>query len=307
MSRPILIVCKVIDEFLHDLESVGFELDYRPNCNREEALTDIHHFEGLIIRSKFRVDRDLLDAASRLSFVGRVGSGLENIDLEYARQRGVNVYRSPEGNAAAVAEHAIGMILGLLNKFPKAEKMIRSFNWDREAARGTRLESKVIGLIGYGHVAREVARRLECFNVQILAYDKYLSEGRHCVEMIELFERAQIISLHVPLTSETYHLINDEFISKMKNPFYLINTSRGKVVSTKALIRAMTFKKVLGAALDVFENEKMESLTKKERELMQRLCAFEDVILSPHVAGWNDYSKQALHSVLFKKIVDHES
>lgn len=296
----------MIPRFLRDLESAGFHVDYFPEWSRVQILENISSYHGLIFRSHFVCDQEIMDAGICLSFLGRIGSGLENVDLDYATKRGICVYRSPEGNAAAVAEHAIGMILALMNKLLQGDQMVRSFNWDREAARGYRLEGKTVGLIGYGHVGKAMAMRLKGFNVSVLAYDKYLSGERHCVAMKELFRNAQIISLHVPLTDETHHLVNDDFIDKMDAPFYLINTSRGGVVSTEALLRGLDSGKIIGAALDVFENEKMQQLSQKERMLMQRLCNLKDVILSPHVAGWNDYSKQALHNILFEKIVEHE-
>ncbi len=309
MSKKVLIVCKVLDEFLEDMRDAGFEVDYRPGLSRENILNLIASFDGLIIRSKQRVDRTLVDRAGKLSFVGRIGSGLENVDKAILGERGIRIYRSPEGNADAVAEHALGMLLALLNKFRLGDHMVRKMEWDREAARGIRLAGKSIGLIGYGNTGRAFAKKLSGMDVQVLAHDPYVEVFdvyARKVEMDQMKNEADIISYHVPLNVSTRHHFNRDLISEMRKPIYLINTARGPIVNTSDLLAGLASGKVLGAALDVFENENMLRISKKEAEEMQRLSSFEDVILSPHVAGWNDYSKSALHDILLEKLVAGE-
>lgn len=309
MSKKVLIVCKVLPEFLHGLREAGFDVDYRPGLSRENILEEIVPYDGLVIRSKQVVDKALLDRADKLSFVGRVGSGLENVDTALLDERGIRIYRSPEGNADAVAEHALGMLLALLNKLRRGDRMVRNRKWDREAARGVRLAEKTVGLIGYGYTGRAFAKKLSGMNVRVLAHDPFVDDFdafASSADMEEIMQKADILSYHVPLNESTKYHFNRELIKKMRKPFYLVNTARGPVVNTADLLAGLASGKVLGAALDVFENEDMLRISKKESEEMQRLSDFEDVMLSPHVAGWNDYSKSALHDILLKKIVGGE-
>lgn len=309
MRKKVLIVCKVLSEFLDGMQGAGFALDYRPGISRSEIIDAIASYDGLIIRSKQVVDKALLDRAVKLSFVGRVGSGLENVDTAELDARGIRIYRSPEGNADAVAEHALGMLLAMLNKLRLGDRMVRKMEWDREAARGVRLAGKKIGIIGYGYAGRAFARKLSGMDVQVLAYDPFVEEFDAYaapVEMDDIKKKADILSYHVPLNDSTRYHFNRSLINQMKKSFYLINTARGPVVNTSDLLYGLASGKVLGAALDVFENEDMSRISKKEQEEMQRLRDFEDVILSPHVAGWNDYSKSALHDILLKKIAAGE-
>jgi D-3-phosphoglycerate dehydrogenase len=306
-KKRILIVSTVIDEFIEGLEQEGFECTYKPGLPREEIRSTIHLYEGLIFRSKFRLDREMIDASKKLEFAGRVGSGMENVDLAYAESKGIRLYRSPEGNADAVAEHSVGMLLALLNKFYLADQMVRNMTWDREKARGVRLEEKKVGIIGYGYTGRAVEKLLQCFGVELLIYDPYVDDVDHLVDLQEIYHNADIVSFHIPLYDETHHFFNADFIQAMKRPFYLMNTSRGGVVNTSDLLDGLESKKVLGAALDVFENEDINILSEKDLQAMQRLRVLENVLLSPHVAGWNDYSKRALHDILLKKITDGET
>lgn len=290
------------------LEKLGFEVHYEPDILRPLVLNHIEKYTGLIINSRMYVDRDMLDRGVNLKFIGRLGSGLEIIDLEYAKERGVHVHNSPEGNCNAVAEHALGMLLALANNLHVADREVRNFQWNREKNRGWELRGKTIGIIGFGHTGSHFARVLKGLDVNILAYDKYknnYAENEPAVTEVELdflIQGSDIISLHVPLNESTQYLVSKMFLQKCKDGVVLINTSRGPVVDTKALLDALDRKKVLGACMDVFENEKTSTWTPDEKRLYDRLYDKDNVILSPHIAGWTSESKEKLAKVLLDKI-----
>jgi D-3-phosphoglycerate dehydrogenase len=276
---------------------------------RAEVLNHAHEFEGFVIRSRIKVDRELLDAATNLRFIARAGAGMENIDEEYAKQLGVRCLNAPEGNRDAVGEHAIGMLLTLFNRINLADREVRSGLWLREENRGVELLGRTVGIIGYGNTGRAFAKRLSNFGVLIYAYDKlkknYSDEFVIETGMGSIFEEADVLSLHVPLTEDTYHLVSDEFFQRLHNPIYLINTSRGPVVDTAALVRAIESGKVLGACLDVLEYEKssFEHLTDGQApEPLLYLLDSPKVILTPHIAGWTHESHMKLSQVLAEKI-----
>jgi len=276
---------------------------------RNDVLTRAPEFEGMVIRSRVKIDRELLDAATNLRFVARAGAGMENIDADYAKQLGVRCLNAPEGNRDAVGEHAIGMLLTLFNRINLADREVRSGLWLREENRGVELLGRTVGLIGYGNTGRAFAKRLSNFGVLIYAYDKlkknYSDEFVIETGMGSIFEEADVVSLHVPLTEDTYHLVSDEFFQRLHNPIYLINTSRGPVVDTAALVRAIESGKVLGACLDVLEYEKssFEQLTDGQApEPLLYLLDSPKVILTPHIAGWTHESHMKLSQVLAEKI-----
>lgn len=291
------------------LEKQGFKCDYLPKISLEEVRERVADYTGLIINSKILVDEKLLDAAPKLKFVGRLGSGMEIVDKVYAAKKGVHVLSSPEGNRNAVAEHALGMLLAMANNFIRADREVRQKNWQREKNRGFEIMGRTVGIIGFGHTGRSFAQKLSGMGVKILAYDKYKKgfgkEFPHVVEtgMGSIFMEADIVSFHLPLTEETTQLVDTNYINKFKKEVVLINTSRGAVIKTTDLIKALQNKKVVGACLDVFENEKTATFTKKEHELYQKLYEMDQVILSPHVAGWTEESKKRLASVLLEKII----
>jgi D-3-phosphoglycerate dehydrogenase len=255
------------------------------------------------------IDKEFLDTAKNLRFVARAGSGMENIDVEHAKMLGVQCLNAPEGNRDAVAEHAIGMLLGLFNHIHTSDREVRQGTWLREPNRGVELLGRTVGIIGYGNTGQAFAKRLTGFGVLTYVYDKFKKRFADSLvvetNMESIYQEAEVISLHVPLTDETHHLINDEFFSKIKNPIFLINTSRGKVVDTESLVRAIESGKVLGACLDVYEFEKFNF---EQIESDQVPAAFKyliespKVILTPHVAGWTDESNVKIAHVLGEKI-----
>ena len=294
---------------MEGLEQRGWRCDFLPDITPEATKAIIAKYEGLVINSKILVDRDFLDEAMNLRFVARLGSGMEIVDRTYAAERGVAVWSSPEGNRNAVAEQALGMLLALANHLPRADREVRQNVWRREANRGWEIRGKVIGIVGFGHTGSQFARKLAGMEMEVLAFDKY-KPGGYAAQMpwvretglTEIQERADIISLHLPLTTETKGFVDSGFIQKCKKGFVLINTARGKCVRTEDLVEALEEGKVGGACLDVFENEKPQSFTDQEKALYERLHRLENVILSPHVAGWTVESKRLLAEILLEKI-----
>ncbi len=268
--------------------------------------------EGIVIRSRFPMDAKLLDFAPNLKFIARSGAGMENIDLEYCSMRNIQLFNAPEGNRNAVGEHALGMLLALLNNLVTADAEVRSGKWDREGNRGIELDGKTVGIIGYGNNGEAFAKKLRGFEVQILAYDKYRQDfGNEFVKessLEELYAKADVISFHIPQNAETLFWANDAFFESIQKPFFLLNLSRGKIVETKALLNAIENGKVLGAGLDVLEFEKASFenfLDGNMPESFQNLLASKKVILSPHVGGWTNESYFKLSDVLADKILQH--
>ena len=277
--------------------------------NRQELLPQIAEYDGIVIRSRIKLDRELLDAAKNLRFIARAGAGMENIDVEHAKMLGIQCFNAPEGNRDAVAEHAMGMLLTLFNHINTADAEVRKGRWYREQNRGVELLGRTIGIIGYGNTGHAFAKRLNGFGVLMYANDKY-KKGFSDDFVIEtnlesILQEAEVISLHVPLTPDTHYLVNDAFFDRLRHPIYLINTSRGAVVDTEALVRAMKSGKVLGACLDVLEYEKF-NFEQIENEAIppafQYLIDSPKVILTPHVAGWTQESNAKLAHVLAEKI-----
>lgn len=291
------------------LEAIGFSCDWYHQHTIADIKRVLPQYDGLVIRSRIPVDKDLLDLASNLKFIARSGAGLENIDLEYAAQKGIVCFSAPEGNRDAVAEHCIGMLLSLFNHMNRADQEVRQGRWKREENRGIELKGKTVGIIGYGFMGEAFAKRLAGFDVRVLAHDKYKSHfGNQNVKEVSLEtlqKEADIISFHLPLTKETHFMCNDVFLSNCKKSVYIINTARGKIVETQALVNGLQTSKVLGACLDVLEYEKnsFEQLHKEELPAsFEYLIQSNKVILSPHVAGWTKESYIKLSSVLGDKI-----
>lgn len=293
---------------IHQLNDLGFINDENYTSTKEEVEANIHAYHGIIIRSRFTIDQQFLDAATNLKFIGRVGSGLENIDCDYAQKKGVELIAVPEGNRNAVGEHVLGMLLSLLNKLNKANKEVREGKWLREANRGIELDGKTVGIIGYGNTGKAFAKKLSGFDVTVLCYDiKPDVDDKNCkqVSLEELQTRADIVSLHTPQTPLTLGMVNSQFINQFKKPFWFINTARGKSVITKDLVTALKSGKILGAGLDVLEYEKtsFENLFSSELpEAFQYLIKSENVILTPHIAGWTVESKEKLAQTIVNKI-----
>jgi D-3-phosphoglycerate dehydrogenase len=288
---------------------MGFQCVDFTGYNSDDCKHIIGDYFGAVIRSKITFDADMLSAATQLRFIARVGAGMESIDVEYAKSKGIVCFNSPEGNRDAVAEHALGMLLNLLNNLNRADAEVRKGIWRREANRGIEIKGKTIGIIGYGNMGGAFAQRLKGFGCNVLAYDKYKTgfsdEFVTECDMETIFAEINILSLHVPLTAETRYLVNEEYIRKFRNNIWLINTSRGPVVNTASLVEALKSGKVSGAALDVLEYEKtsFEAMDAEAfPEPLKQLVSFENVILSPHIAGWTVESKYKLAKVLADKI-----
>lgn len=290
---------------LNDLGFINHE-DY--TSSKSEVESKIAHYDGIVLRSRFTIDKQFLDAASHLKFIGRVGAGLENIDCEYAESKGIELIAAPEGNRNAVGEHTLAMLLSLFNKLNKADLEVRQGLWLREDNRGIELDGRTVGIIGYGNMGKAFAKKLRGFDVEVLCYD--IKEGvgdknAKQVSLQEFQEKVEVVSLHTPQTPLTLRMINNTFISGFKKPFWFINTARGKSVVTSDLVSALKSGSILGAGLDVLEYEKasFENLFSSELpEAFQYLIEAKNVILSPHVGGWTAESKEKLAQTIVDKI-----
>jgi D-3-phosphoglycerate dehydrogenase len=308
MSISVLIIDKMHSSINTLLEEAGIIPDYRPKATRAEVLEILPQYEGLIVRSKLQLDKEMIDRATQLKFIARAGSGLDIIDVEYAESKHIQVFNAPEGNRDAVAEHTIGLILSILHRIPKSNQEVKNFIWQREANRGSELKNKTIAVIGYGNVGQELVKRLQSFSCKVLVYDKYKSGFAHLNEltkeadMEEIFEKSDLVTFHIPLTDETQHMVNLEYLQKFKKPIILLNTARGELINLQDLCIALEKGLVIGAGLDVIENEKLETLTPTQKETLTFLAAQENVILTPHIAGWTHESYVRINEVLVKKI-----
>lgn len=295
---------------LQGLKDLHIDCHEDYNSSKSEVEEKIHHYEGVIIRSRFSLDKSFLEKATNLKFIGRVGAGLENIDVEFAEKKGIRLIAAPEGNRNAVGEHALGMILALFNKFKKADNEIRRGIWLREDNRGIELEGKTIGLIGYGNMGKAFAKKLQGFDSEVICYDIKPNVGdpnARQVTLEELFEKTEVLSLHTPQTDLTKQMINASFLEQFEHSIYLINTARGSAVVTKDLVKALEIGKVLGACLDVLEYEKnsFENFFSNKNTLpedFQYLINSDKVLLSPHVAGWTVESKFKLAETIVHKV-----
>lgn len=294
---------------IEQLAQMGYENVENYTSTKEEIEQTISEYEGVIIRSRFKIDKTFLDSATNLKFIGRVGAGLENIDCDYATTKGIALIAAPEGNRTAVGEHALGMLLTLMNKLNLVDQEVREGIWIREGNRGYEIEGKTVGIIGYGNMGNAFAKRLQGFDCKVIFYD--IKEGLENqfakqVTLEELQEQVDILSLHTPQTPETMNMIDEQFINRLKKPIWFVNTARGKSVNTAALVNALKQGKVLGAALDVLEYEKssFENMFSDNTlpEPMQYLVQAKNVLLSPHIAGWTIESKEKLAQVIIDKI-----
>jgi D-3-phosphoglycerate dehydrogenase len=302
----VLITDDVHPLLIEQLEQMGYEIYFQPHITFEETLAQISPYTGLIINSKILCGAELLDKAPNLRWVGRLGSGMEVIDTKACDVHGVKYFNSPEGNRNAVAEHALALMLNLLNNITKSNNEVKQGKWIREPNRGEELSGKTIGIIAFGNTGEAFAKILRGFDVQILAYDKYKKGfGNNLVKesiLEEIFEKADVVSLHLPFTDETKYMIEEKFLNSFRKPIYLINTSRGKVLKTAALISAIESGKVKAAALDVLENEKIHQLNEQERQWFDALVRDERIILTPHIAGWTSESRRKIAEVVIEKI-----
>lgn len=294
------------------LGDAGFSNEENYKASKSEVEKIISNYNGIVIRSRFNIDKQFLDAAKKLKFIARVGAGLESIDTDYADKLGIKLIAAPEGNRNAVGEHALGMLLSLFNKLNNADREVKSGLWNREANRGVELDGKTVGIIGYGNMGKAFSKKLRGFDCEVLCYDikdNVGDENAKQVSLKELQQQAGVLSLHTPWTPLTDKMVNSEFINSFSKPFWLINTARGKSVVTADLVSALRTGKILGAGLDVLEFEKLSFETLFDSDnlpnSLRELFAMDNVILSPHIAGWTVESKEKLATVIAEKIIEN--
>lgn len=304
--------CFVVDD-LHRciidlLEQEGIRVDYEPTLERTEILERLPEYDALLIRSKTVIDKSFLKHAKKLKVIGRAGAGLDQIDETAVKELGIQLINAPEGNRTAVGEHAVGMLLAMMNNLHCANTQVGQRVWMREFNRGYEIEGKTVGIIGYGNMGKAFAKCLTGFNCEVIAFDKYAvnytDKYATAVTFEELTQRADVISLHIPLTEDSLYQVDQRFFDQFKKPIWFINTARGKVTSLEALIDALDKGVVRGAALDVLENEKMPTYTEKEIKILENLVERENVIFTPHVAGWTFESHEKISQILAKKLLD---
>lgn len=295
----------------NQLEEAGFTNEEDFTSNKEQIEAKIQNYHGIVIRSRFKIDKTFLDKATNLQFIARVGAGLESIDCDYANEKGVHLIAAPEGNRNAVGEHAVGMLLSLMNKLNRADTLVREGKWIREGNRGYELEGKTIGIIGYGNMGKSFAKKLRGFDVEVLCYDiqdNLGDENAQQVTLEELQQKSDVVSLHIPWTPKTDKMVNNDFINAFAKPFWLINTSRGKNVVTADLVTALESGKIFGAGLDVLEYEKLSFenlfIDSEKPTAFQYLLDSEKVLLTPHIAGWTFESHEKLAQTIVDKIID---
>lgn len=301
-----------VDDLHHSFEDrlvlEGCVVDYRLDINSKvELINQLKNYDVLVVRSKFFIDKEIIDTLPENFVIARAGAGMDNIDEEYCLQKNIRLINAPEGNRDAVAEHVIGMLISKYRNILKSHKEITQKQWLREENRGYELKGKTIGIIGFGNTGSMLAKKLSGFEMNIIAYDKYLSElndrNVRQVSIKEISSEADIISLHVPLTSETRHMINAEFLNSLEKKPFIINASRGKVIKTSDLLEALKNGKVMAAALDVLENERLDTLNSDESQSFNQLIANEKVLLTSHLAGWTFESYQRISEVLAQKLL----
>lgn len=308
MSRKVLIAAPVHAVLIDGLAKAGYECIVREHITQEEAKVLIQDCTGVITSTRLQLDKELIDAAPGLEWIGRMGSGMEVIDVPYAKSQRIACYSSADGNCNAVAEHALGMLLSLVRNIVVSNWQVRNGIWLRDENRGVELEGKTIGIIGFGHTGRAFAKKLQGFNMKILAYDKYDRSDVPayvdcCNTLHKIFDQADIISFHVPLQEDTLYYFNSQFISQIRKPFILLNTSRGKVVDTSALLSGLQEKKVLGACLDVLETEPLAQVMGNLKHILEDMLKMPNVIITPHIAGYSHEAVYKMSYSLLRQIV----
>lgn len=306
----VLIAAPVHIVLTEGLEKEGYTLVVAEKISQQQGFELIKDCVGVVTSTRLQLDKTLLDAAPQLQWIARMGSGMEVIDMNYAAEKKINCFSSPEGNSNAVAEHAMGMLLSLTKKIVTSYNEVKEGQWLRDKNRGIEIEGNTVGIIGFGHTGRAFARKLSSFDVNILAYDKYPqtnvpSHVQICKDLTPIFEQADIISFHVPLQKDTVHYLDDKFITNMSKAFILINTSRGIVTDTKALLKAVKDGKIQGACLDVWEEEPLEKMSHEIKELLYEALKYPQIIITPHIAGYSMEALFKMSNILLERIIKH--